>query len=545
MAHLRFFDSARQAKVPFEPLVPGKLGVYVCGPTVYGFVHLGNARTFTAFDVLIRFLRSQDFQVQYVRNVTDVDDKIIRTAQVVGRWDDGGEDLVIDLDGRAARAGSEGTWWLDGNELHVRTASLAVYTVVAGELVNAAGSTLARKSPALVAGTVARHFEDCFLADVDRLGLVRPDESPRVSDTMPEIVAFIERLVAGGHAYSVDGDVYFSVASHPPYLTLSKRNLDDLLSGARVEVDARKRAPVDFALWKKAKPGEPAWESPWGPGRPGWHIECSAMSMKFLGERFDIHGGGMDLLFPHHENELAQSWAANGQPMCSVWTHAGFLDFGGAKMSKSLGNVTRLRDALDRYDGEVLRYFLVSTHYRAPLSFLEKSLFDAESRVTYFYETVRRADARAPRGTPAAASKVADKELSSFVRALSDDLNVPEALSILGALLNQLNAATRAPVGEVAALRDAALRMGKMVGLLEATPDEWLTRQRSRLVARYGIEVAAVEKLIADRTTARGAKDFARADELRASALKLGVELLDGPQGTDWKVLSAAEPGPS
>ncbi|HEY0881317.1 MAG TPA: cysteine--tRNA ligase, partial [Archangium sp.] len=287
---IRIFNTMQQVKVPLLPVNPGKVGIYVCGPTVYSYVHIGNARTFTSFDTVVRYLRSRGFEVRYVRNYTDVDDKIIKAAKETG------EDAIA----------------------------------------------------------LAARFVKEFEADAARLRLLPPDVSPKVSETIPEIVALIEKLVANGVAYQSGGDVYFEVRKYEGYLKLSKRNLDDLISGAgeRELVGEQKRDPMDFALWKAAKPGEPSWDSPWGKGRPGWHIECSAMSAKFLGETFDLHGGGLDLIFPHHENEIAQSEAASGKTLCNCWMHGGFLDLEGAKMSKSLGNVVRLRDALERVDAE-------------------------------------------------------------------------------------------------------------------------------------------------------------------------------------------------
>ena len=316
-----------------EPLVPireGEVSLYVCGPTVYSYVHIGNARTFTAFDVVVRFLRYCGYRVRYVRNYTDIDDKIITAANESGE---------------SAQA-------------------------------------------------LAERFIEAFREDAKGLKLLEPDASPKVSDHLAEITAMIAKLIERGVAYESSGDVYFQVSKYPAYAKLSKRNLEELRAGDRAQVGEQKREPLDFALWKAAKPGEPSWDSPWGKGRPGWHIECSAMSAKFLGESFDLHGGGIDLIFPHHENELAQSEAASGKPFSKYWMHSNFLDLEGAKMSKSLGNVVRLRDALKRVDGEALRYFFLSTHYRSPLNFVDKSLADAEGRMEYFYETLRKVDER-------------------------------------------------------------------------------------------------------------------------------------------------------
>ena len=304
---IRVYNTLTSRKEELVPLKPGELGIYVCGPTVYSYVHIGNARTFTSLDVIVRYLRYRGFRVTYVRNFTDIDDKIIDAAR------QNGEDAI----------------------------------------------------------SFAARFVEEFQKDAQALRLIEPDFAPKVSDHLPEIIALIAALIEGGAAYRSKGDVYFSVASDPEYAKLSRRNLDDLKAGERVQPGDQKRDPLDFALWKAAKPGEPAWDSPWGPGRPGWHIECSAMAAKYLGETFDMHGGGMDLIFPHHENEIAQSETVFKKPFSRYWLHCGFLGMGGAKMSKSLGNVVNLRSALAQVDPEALRLFFLSTHYRHPLDFSE------------------------------------------------------------------------------------------------------------------------------------------------------------------------------
>lgn len=483
---LTVFDTMRQQKVPFEPLTPGKVGVYVCGPTVYSFVHIGNARTFTSFDVVVRYLRARGLEVRYVRNYTDVDDKIIK----------------------------------------------------------AAAQTM--EDPIALAARFVGEFE----ADAKALHLIAPDVAPKVSETVPEIVELVQRLVAKGVAYVAGGDVYFEVRKYPEYLQLSKRNLEDLQAGAsdRELTSERKRDPADFALWKGAKPGEPSWDSPWGKGRPGWHIECSAMSAKYLGETFDLHGGGRDLVFPHHENELAQSQAASGKAMCSCWMHGGFLDLDGAKMSKSLGNVVRLRDALQKVDPDALRYFFLSTHYRQQLNFTDKSLDDAEARLEYFYETLRKVDERLAgqvwpegpvHGTPA-------RFLEQFHAEMSDDFNFAGALGVLSGLFNELNLLTDKPpikdkavVGRtLQALRAIVSTAAGVLGVLEDEPAAWLARRRDRQVVALGIDAQRVESRIAQRNEARARRDFAEADRVRAELKAMGVEIMDTPQGTSWKVAS-------
>ncbi|MFY0530227.1 cysteine--tRNA ligase [Archangium gephyra] len=485
-ASIRLFNTMTMQKEPLEPAVPGKLGVYVCGPTVYSYVHIGNARTFTSFDVVVRYLRYRGFEVRYVRNYTDVDDKIIKAAHETG------EEAVA----------------------------------------------------------LAARFVEAFREDARALHLLEPDVSPKVSDHLAEIIGIIGKLVDKGLAYESQGDVYFSVKRYPEYAKLSKRNVDDLCVGERVQPGDQKREPLDFALWKAAKPGEPAWDSPWGKGRPGWHIECSAMSAKYLGETFDIHGGGLDLIFPHHENEIAQSEGASGKTFSRYWMHCGFLDLEGAKMSKSLGNVVRLRDALGKVDPEALRFFFVSTHYRHPLNFADKGLADAEQRMEYFYETLRKVDERVGGkdfgkgplyGEPG-------RFLTEFESQMDDDFNTAGALGALSGLFAQLNELTdkppvkdKAQVGRtLQALREDVRKVSGVLGLFEDEPAQWLLRRRERAVKERGIDVAKVESLIQARGEARKAKNFAEGDRLREELKALGVEILDTAAGTVWKVAPQA-----
>jgi cysteinyl-tRNA synthetase len=483
---IRVYNTLQHAKVPLEPITPGKLGVYVCGPTVYSYVHIGNARTFTSFDVIVRYLRFRGFEVKYVRNYTDVDDKIINAAKASG------EDPIA----------------------------------------------------------LAARFVGEFEADAKALHLITPDVSPRVSETIPEIVALVKTLVDKGSAYVSGGDVYFEVRKFPGYLKLSGKNLDELQAGAgeREQKGEVKRDPGDFALWKGAKPGEPSWDSPWGKGRPGWHIECSAMSSKYLGETFDLHGGGLDLIFPHHDNEIAQSEAASGKTLCHCWMHGGFLDLDGAKMSKSLGNVVQLRDAMKRVDPEALRYFFLGTHYRQALAFNDKMLADAETRMEYFYETLKKIDERVVgkdfgqgplHGEP-------ERFIAQFDEQMSDDFNFSGALGVLSGLFGELNQlADKPPVKDkpmvgrtLGALRSVVTRLSKVLGLFEDVPAEWLLRRRDRQVVAKGLDVAKIEALIADRKAAREAKNYAEGDRLRAEAKAMGVEFIDSPQGTTWKVIA-------
>ena len=484
---IRVFNTMQQTKVPLQPVTPGKVGIYVCGPTVYSFVHIGNARTFTSFDTIVRYLRYRGFEVKYVRNYTDVDDKIIKAAKETG------EDAIA------------------------------------------------------LAARFVREFE----ADAKQLRLLPPDVSPKVSETIPEIVAIIEKLVARGAAYASGGDVYFEVRKYPGYLKLSHRNLDDLIAGAgeRELVGEQKRDPMDFALWKSAKPGEPAWPSPWGAGRPGWHIECSAMSAKYLGETFDLHGGGLDLIFPHHENEIAQSEAASGKTLCNCWMHGGFLDLEGAKMSKSLGNVVRLRDALERVDAEGLRYFFLSTHYRQQLAFADKSLADAEARMEYFYETLKKVDERIVGKDFGTGPLHGDPQrfLAEFDEQVSDDFNFPGGLGVLSGLFGELNLLTDKPpvkdkpmIGRtLVALREVVRKIAGALGLFEIDAAQWLLHHRDRQVIARGIDVKRVQEMVTARDAARGAKNYAESDRIRTEAKSMGVEMMDSPAGTTWKIAAA------
>ncbi|HVE83816.1 MAG TPA: cysteine--tRNA ligase [Myxococcales bacterium] len=466
---IRVFNTMTMQKEPLVPLQPGHLGVYVCGPTVYHWVHLGNARTFASFDLVVRYLRYRGYQVKYVRNFTDVDDRILQ---------------------RSTREG---------------------------------------KTPQQFADFFVREFQE----DARALGLIPPDVEPRVSEHVPEIISIIQALIARGVAYESQGDVYFQVSLYPGYARLSRRNLDDLQAGARVEPGEQKREPLDFALWKAAKPGEAwSWDSPWGKGRPGWHIECSAMARKHLGESFDIHGGALDLIFPHHENEIAQSEAATGQPFAKYWMHCGFLDLENVKMSKSLGNIVLLRDALGTIDAEALRFFFFSTHYRNQLSFSEKALHDAEQRVEYFYQTLSKVG---PAPVPAGAMPAEPAKLvADFEAAMDDDFNAPVAVAVLSELFAAMNAGK--DKAKLAWLRAAALRMGEVLGLFGDAPDAWLERHRERMVKQRGIDEAKVRQLLDARAAARAGKDYPASDRIRDELKAMGVEVMDTPQGQRWRV---------
>src|SRR6202140_3917256 len=475
---LRVWNSLTDRKEELLPLHPGKVGIYVCGITVYDLAHLGHARFMVAFDIIVRFLRWEGIEGRYVRNWTDVDDKIIR---------------------RAVERGEE------PSELSAR-------------------------------------FIQACREDMEKLNVLPGDFEPKATEHIPEMIALIDTLVAKGNAYASGGDVYFAVRSFPQYGKLSRRNLDDLRAGARVDPGEVKRDPLDFALWKGTKPGEPgsvSWPSPWGPGRPGWHIECSAMAQRYLGTSFDVHGGGKDLVFPHHENEIAQSEAASGQPLARYWLHNGFVTLDSEKMSKSLGNVWTLRDLLAHWDGEALRALLLSTHYRHPINFTESAVADADAQVDYFYETLLKSEAYLDQKKWKGAASHVDEVLARFRAALEDDFNTAEALATLTALYGQLNARVdaKAALGEVAALLQTARALGQVLGLTFRAPRNAVRERRALAAARKGIDPAWVEERIAQRLEARKSREFSRADAIRAELLGRGVELRDAASGTDWRVL--------
>ncbi len=477
---IQIFDTLAGQKREFVPLEPGRARVYFCGPTVYDRAHIGHARSYVVWDVVVRHLRARGLEVRYVRNFTDVDDKIIRRAR------ERGED------------------------------------------------------PAALAARFAAEFQE----DMDALGNARPDAEPRVTGTIPEIVALVRRLVDAGFAYAPgNGDVYYAVRRFPEYVRLSKRNLDDLIAGARVEPGEAKRDPLDFALWKAAKPGEPAWDSPWGKGRPGWHIECSAMTEKHLGLPLDIHGGGKDLVFPHHTNEIAQSVAASGdrelhaESFARYWMHHGFVEVNREKMSKSLGNFFTIRDVLVKYDAEALRLFLLGTHYRNPINYSDPELDAAERRLVYLYETLEKADHLGADGA------APGEWVGRSAAALDDDFNtaavlghVAEAFTAANALADRKGKRSPADRAALAGFARDARAVGATLGILRRAPAEALAAIRTRAATRRGIDPALVERRISERTEARKAKDFARSDAIRADLAALGVALMDGPQGTTWKV---------
>jgi len=476
------YDTLSGGKREFSPLKPGRIGLYVCGPTVYDLSHLGHARCYVVWDVVVRHLRARGYLVKYVRNFTDVDDKIIRRARERG------------------------------------------------------------EEPAALADRFATAYEEDMLA----LGNLKPDEQPRVTTHVPGIVALIEKLVSRDFAYPAgNGDVYYAVRKFPEYGRLARRRLEDLLVGARVEPGEAKRDPLDFALWKAAKPDEPSWDSPWGRGRPGWHIECSAMSEEHLGAPIDLHGGGKDLVFPHHTNEIAQSVAALSDELkiesfARYWMHNGFVEIDSEKMSKSLGNVFTIRDVLQRFDAEALRLFLLGTHYRNDFNFSDLILGEAERRLRYMYRSLEKADRLAAH----LGGGEAGEDLVERCRAaLDDDFNTPQALGLLAETFTAANAVadkkgkkTAAERALLSRLAFQARKVGEELGLLQRDPSRALLALRDRAAARRGIDQDLVARRIAEREEARRNRDYARSDRVRDELLAQGVSLMDGPAGTAWDV---------
>jgi len=461
---LHIYNSLTRRKQAFVPIEPGKVRMYVCGMTVYDYCHIGHARVMLVFDFIRRWLRASGLRVSYVRNITDIDDRIIKRAHE------------------------------NGESIEALTARFI-------------------------------RFMD---EDAAALGVEKPDVEPRATQHVPGMVHMIELLLRNGLAYQADnGDVYYSVRGFPAYGKLSGKALEDLRAGERVEVDAAKRDPLDFVLWKAAKPGEPTWESPWGPGRPGWHIECSAMSEQFLGEHFDIHGGGQDLIFPHHENEIAQSEGAHGHTFVNYWLHNGFVRVDDEKMSKSLGNFFTVREVLAKYHPEVLRFFIVRAHYRSPLNYSDQHLDDARAGLTRLYTTLRDTAPESSESDRAAALPAVDWDnpyAARFRQAMDDDFNTADACAALFDLASEVNR-TRSP-------RDAGLlrALGDILGLLGSEPTAFLQGG-----AASELSAAQIEALIAQRVAARKAKNFAEADRIRQELEAKGVLLEDGPGGTAWR----------
>ncbi|WP_462331867.1 cysteine--tRNA ligase [Schwartzia sp. (in: firmicutes)] len=473
MRTIQVYNTLTRQKETFQPIEEGKVGIYVCGVTPYNDPHIGNARPFVTWDTIRRFFAKCGYKVRYIQNFTDVDDKIIRVSHEQGK-----------------------TW-----------------------------------------KEVADHNIDVYFTSMDALNVRRADLYPRVSETIPDIIDMVKGLVDKGYAYVVDGDVFYSVEKFKGYGKLSGRSLDDMMAGARVEVDERKQNPMDFALWKSAKPGEPYWESPWGNGRPGWHIECSAMSLKYLGRTFDFHGGGSDLIFPHHENEIAQSQAFCGSEDCFAhyWVHNGFITIHEEKMSKSLGNFFTVADILKKYPGEVLRFFILQTHYRSPLDFSDERLKDAQAGLTRLDNARRNAEELSKlEGTADTAKALADSLLEAkeaFYTAMADDFNTALAVSYLFAAAKDINVyyndvvnqGTAFDSANFAKAKEAFYDMAEIIGIFE-------TKEESKTD-----EDAEIDALVEERLAARKEKNWARADEIRDMLKERGIVLKDTAAGTRWE----------
>ena len=480
------YNTLSRKKEPLRPLEEGHVKLYVCGITSYDYCHIGHARSALVFDMVVRYLRHRGYKVTFVRNFTDIDDKIINRANQQG----------ID------------------------------------------------------SATLALRFINEFYTDMDALGTLRPDIEPKATEHIDEMIGLIRELIDKGMAYPADGDVYFRVERFDEYGQLSGRGLADMQAGARVEVNDRKEHPMDFVLWKGAKPGEPKWPSPWGEGRPGWHIECSAMSRKYLGETFDIHGGGKDLIFPHHENEIAQSCGATGKPFAKVWMHHGFVTIKDEKMSKSLGNFLTIRDVLKQYEPEVLRLFIFSTQYRNPLDFTETALQDAVSGLERMYECLARVDELQTTAT-GQDPVITDKDrhdLTSlterFHKAMDNDFNTAQGLAHLFDTVKSINKALHLlpeqPAAEDVALLKATAatfrELAGVLGLVQQNPTEVVARNKAKVLADIDLSEEEINILIDKRNQARAAKDWTTSDAVRDQLLAHRIVLKDSPEGTTWEV---------
>lgn len=490
---LQLFNTLTRNKEEFVPLEPGKIRFYVCGVTVYDHCHIGHARSAIVFDVIYRYLMHLGYEVTYVRNFTDIDDKIIR------------------------RANEEGTDYR----------------------------------------TIAQRYITAFYEDMDALGVLRPNLEPLATDNIPGMIEIIQKLMDKGIAYQSGTDVYFQVEGFPSYGRLSGRALEDMMAGARVEVDANKRNPMDFVLWKGSKPGEPAWDSPWGPGRPGWHIECSAMGNRFLGKTFDIHGGGKDLIFPHHENEIAQSEAAFDAPFVKYWIHNGFVNINNEKMSKSLGNFFTIRDVLQRVHPEALRLFVLSKHYRSPVDFSDETVAEAERGLEKLYHTLAAVKDRTPASqegeTAEKALQSQDSELfqetlalpQAFTEAMDNDFNTAQVIGYFFGLQRHLQRfldrfgqkKLKGPAAALARKAASTLRQyAGIMGLLSLEPEVFMQEQRMLKLKATGMTAEEVERLMELRQQARKNKDFAEGDRIRKELEDKGIQLEDTAGGTRWRV---------
>ena len=478
---MRIYNTLTRQKETFTPIEPDKAKIYVCGPTVYDESHIGHARSVVVFDVVVRYLKQSGLDVTYVRNFTDVDDKIIR------------------------RANERGIGYQELADTYIQR----------------------------------------FYEDMDALGVERATFEPRATDHIDKMIRFIEKLIEKGNAYAADGNVFYAVDGFDGYGKLSGRKLEDMEAGARVAVDDRKQNPHDFALWKSAKPDEPFWESPWGKGRPGWHIECSAMSSHLLGDTFDIHGGGKDLIFPHHENEIAQSEGLTGHPFANFWMHNGFVNINQEKMSKSLGNTLLIKDLLQTYPGEVLRLFLLSNHYRSPIDFTDQNMIEAESGLEKIYVLLSRIETAL--GSVDEGAEPESALMERFQAAMDDDFNTALAIGLIFETVrgaNRLLDKNGSKLGgenrrQLQATYTALIQMGAVLGVMQLTPSDYLAQKRNQAVSNGALDAAAIEQLIQDRIDARTNKDWAEADRIRDHLKEMGVIIEDRPDGTHWKVDSS------
>ena len=475
---LRVFNTLHRKKEDFKPIDPAKVRMYVCGPTVYDSCHIGHARSVVVFDVIARYLKAIGYDVLYVRNFTDVDDKIIDKA----------------------------------NQLGIDSA------------------------------TVAERFIKEFYEDMDALNVERATIEPKATDHITQIIQFIEKLVKGGFAYQVEGDVYFSVEKFEEYGKLSGRKLDEMEAGARIDINEKKNNPFDFVLWKSAKPGEPYWESPWGKGRPGWHIECSVMSSEYLGVTFDIHGGGKDLCFPHHENEIAQSESISGKPFVKYWIHNGFVNINQEKMSKSLGNFLMIKDVLKTYHPEVVRLFLLSNHYRSPIDFTQKAMDEARSGLDKMYALLLRVDKTM--GFESTQDIKSGDCWQQFCEAMNDDFNSARGIGIIfdtvrtvNRLLDQYDNSGSDPIKKKIQ-NDLAdiLRTGNILGILLEKPAVYFDKKQTQVIEQKSVDPTMIAKMVEERNVARKAKDWKKADQIRDQLADMDVILEDRPEETVWKI---------
>ena len=484
---VKIYNTLSRKKEELKPIEPGHIKLYVCGITSYDYCHIGHARSALAFDMIVRYLRYLGNKVTYIRNFTDIDDKIIARA----------------------------------NEQNTTTEELA------------------------------NRFIDEFYVDMDKLGVDRPTMEPKATEHIQEMIDLIAELIEKDMAYPAGGDVYYSVNSFANYGKLSGRNLEDMQAGARISVNENKNNPMDFVLWKASRPGEPSWDSPWGPGRPGWHIECSAMSRKYLGSTFDIHGGGQDLIFPHHENELAQSEGANDKPFVRMWIHHGFVTIRDEKMSKSLGNFLTIRDILDHYHPEVLRFFIFSTQYRNPLDFSEAAMQDAMTGLNRMYECLAAVDAMSDNCSDKVDSTAGTKDIKKiesleekFQKAMNNDFNTAQAqgslfetVKIINKILRQLPNTPSTKDHTLLKTATATIKkLAGIMGILQVPAAEYLAAGKAEMLAQTDISEEEIVAFIEERNQARADKDWAKSDDIRDALLEKGIELHDGPEGTGWSV---------